>query len=277
VEDGAVSGVRGSIVDVTRLKQVEDQVRRLNAELEQRVAQRTRELQETTDELKEATDELEAFTYSVSHDLRAPLRAIDGYSALLAEDLGPGLDARDQHYLDEVRVTVRQMGGLIEGLLALSRLGRQELVRETVSPAPLVMEVVSVLLEQDPERAVTVTVGDLPACSADRSMLRQVYANLIGNAVKFSQYSDDPRIEVGATVRDGETVFYVRDNGVGFDMADAGQIFRPFQRLHRKDRYEGSGIGLATVDRIVRRHGGRIWAESAPGEGATFLFTLPAA
>jgi PAS domain S-box-containing protein len=274
VEDGAVSGVRGSIVDVTRLKRVEDEVRRLNVELEERVAQRTRELEETTDDLKEATGELEAFTYSVSHDLRAPLRAIDGYSALLAADLGPGLGARDQHYLDEVRRTVRQMNGLIDGLLALSRLDRQELVREPVSPASLVLEVVPVLLEQGSERTVTITVGDLPPCSADRGMLRQVYANLIGNAVKFSQYENDPRVEVGATSRDGETVYYVRDNGVGFDMADAGQIFRPFQRLHRKDRYEGSGIGLATVDRIVRRHGGRCWAESAPGEGATFFFTL---
>ena len=273
-EDGAVLGVRGSIVDVTRLKQIEDQVRQLNTELEERVAERTRELEETTDELREATGELQAFTYSVSHDLRAPLRAIDGYSAILAEDLGPNLDERDRHYLDEVRRTVRQMSALIDGLLALSRLDRQELVREPVSPASLVMEVVSVLLEQDPERTVTVTIGDLPPCTADRAMLRQVYANLVGNAVKFTRDAADPQIEIGAVTDGTETVYYVRDNGVGFAMADAERVFQPFQRLHRTGAYEGSGIGLATVERIIRRHGGRIWAESSPGEGATFFFTL---
>ena len=169
------------------------------------------------------------------------------------------------------------MNGLIAGLLALSRLDRQELTCERVSPAPLVREVVAVVLEQEPDHAVTITVGDLPPCRADRAMLRQVYANLIGNAVKFARYVDEPRVEVGATVEGTETVYYVRDNGVGFDMADAELIFRPFQRLHRSDRFEGSGIGLATVDRIVRRHGGRVWAESTPGEGSTFFFTLPSA
>ncbi len=172
-ENGAVAGVRGSIVDFTRLKQIEEEVRRMNAELEERVAQRTHEL--------------EAFTYSVSHDLRAPLRAIDGYSSILSETAAPRLKDREQHYLAEVRATVRQMNGLIDGLLALSRLDRQELTRKRISPAPLVMEVVAVVLEQDPERQVAITVGDLPPCCADPAMLRQVYANLIGNAVKFSR------------------------------------------------------------------------------------------
>ncbi len=259
-EDGAVAGVRGSFVDVSRLKQVEEEVRRMNAELEERVAQRTHEL--------------EAFTYSVSHDLRAPLRAIDGYSSILSESAAPRLEARDQHYLAEVRATVRQMNALVDGLLALSRLDRQELVRERFSPAPLVMEVVGVVLEQDPERTVTVTIGDLPPCCADRSMLRQVYANLIDNAVKFTRDVEDPRIEVGAVTAGTETEYYVRDNGVGFDTAEAERIFEPFQRLHRADRYEGFGIGLATVDRIVRRHGGRLRAESAPGMGSTFYFRV---
>ncbi len=259
-EDGAVAGVRGSITEIGRLKQAESEARRLNAELEERVAQRTREL--------------ESFTYSVSHDLRAPLRAIDGYSALLAEAAWGRFEGEERHYLDEVRRTVRQMSALIDGLLALSRLDRQELVREPVSPASLVMEVVSVLLEQDPERTVTVTIGDLPPCTADRAMLRQVYANLVGNAVKFTRDAADPQIEIGAVTDGTETVYYVRDNGVGFAMADAERVFQPFQRLHRTGAYEGSGIGLATVERIIRRHGGRIWAESAPGEGATFFFTL---
>ena len=169
------------------------------------------------------------------------------------------------------------MNGLIDGLLALSRLDRQELVREWISPTPLVVEVVAVVLEQDPERKVTITVGDLPPCCADRAMLRQVYANLIGNAVKFTGDAAEPGIEIGAVNQGTETVYYVRDNGVGFDMAGAERIFEPFQRLHRADRYEGFGIGLATVNRIVQRHGGRIWAESTPGEGSTFFFTLPAA
>jgi PAS domain S-box-containing protein len=262
-ENGAIAGARGSIVDISRLKQIEEEMRRMNAQLEERVADRTHEL--------------EAFTYSVSHDLRAPLRAIDGYSSILSETAAPRLEAKEQRYLAEVRQTVRQMNGLIDGLLALSRLDRQELVREWVSPTPLVMEVIAVVLEQDPERKVSVTVGDLPICCADRAMLRQVYANLIGNAVKFSRYADDPRVEVGATAEGAETVYYVRDNGVGFDMAQADLIFRPFQRLHRSDRFEGSGIGLATVERIIKRHGGRCWAESGLGEGSTFFFTLPAA
>ena len=267
LERGAVAGVRGSIVDVSRLKQVEAEVRRLNVGLEEQVAQRTHEL-------VEATGELEAFTYSVSHDLRAPLRAIDGYSAILAETAGARMEEREHHYLDEIRRTVKQMDGLITGLLSLSRLDRQELVIEQIFPTSLVMEVVSVVLEQDPERKVSITVGKLPPCRADRAMLRQVFANLIGNAVKFTRDVEDPRIEVGA-VRDGtETVYFVRDNGIGFDMSGAGEIFRPFQRLHRSIQYEGSGIGLATVDRIVRRHGGRIWAESEPGLGAAFSFTL---
>ncbi len=206
-ENGAIAGVRGSIVDISRLKQIEEEMRRMNAELEERVAQRTQEL--------------EAFTYSVSHDLRAPLRAIDGYSAILYEVIGPKLEEKDKRYLDQVRGIVRQMNGLIDGLLALSRVDRQELTCERISPAPLVREVVAVVLEQEPDHTVTVTVGDLPPCRADRAMLRQVYANLIGNAVKFSRHADAPRVEVGATGEGAETVYFVRDNGVGFEMADA--------------------------------------------------------
>jgi PAS domain S-box-containing protein len=261
-EDGVVAGIRGSVVDIDRLKQIEAEMRRMNAELEERVTERTRDL--------------EAFTYSVSHDLRTPLRAIDGYSAILEETARTNLDEREQHYLGEVRRTVRQMNRLIDGLLALSRLDREDLVREEIAPAALVMEEVSSALERK-EREIGVTIGHLPPCSADPAMLRQIWANLIGNAVKFTQYADEPAIEIGAVAAGTETAYFIRDNGVGFDMADAERIFTPFQRLHRADRFEGSGIGLATVERIVRRHGGRIWAESAPGEGATFFFTLPPA
>jgi PAS domain S-box-containing protein len=260
-EDGAVAGVRGSFVDIGRLKEIEAEMRQLNAELEERVRRRTHDL--------------ESFTYSVSHDLRAPLRAIDGYSAILESSIGPGLKEKDQHYLEEVRRTVRQMGGLIEGLLGLSRLDRQELVREEIAPAPMVIEVISDALEQEPGRKVEVTVGDLPPCSADPAMLRQVFVNLVGNAVKFTRQAEEPRVEIGATVIGHETAYFVRDNGVGFNQADAEKVFRPFQRLRRADEFEGSGIGLATVERIVNRHGGRIWAESTPGEGSTFYFTLP--
>ncbi|HOT94897.1 MAG TPA: ATP-binding protein [Methanoregulaceae archaeon] len=262
-EDGTIVGTRGSFTDISERKRIEEEVRLLNAGLEDRVAQRTADL--------------EAFTYSVSHDLRSPLRAIDGYSSLLEMAAGPLLDETGRRYLDGIHRTIRQMSALIDGLLTLSRLDRQALVREEIDAASLVQEVVSAELEQDPERRTRFTIGALPGCSADRAMLRQVFVNLVGNALKFSRYREDPRVEIGTLPGGGETVYYVRDNGVGFEATDAESVFVPFRRLHRADLFEGSGIGLATVARIIRRHGGRIWATSRPDEGATFFFTLPPA
>lgn len=266
-EDGIVTGVRGTLVDITRLKQVEDEIRELNLDLEQRIANRTAELES-------ANQEMEAFTYSVSHDLRAPLRAIDGFSHLLTSTAGTRLDTQETHCIDVIRQNVRLMDDLINGLLTLSRMGRQELKLEPVSPESLVREVVAGISERVPERHIAIMVGTLPPCVADRVMLRQVFANLIDNAVKYTRHTSEARIEIGAFSRDSRVVYYVRDNGVGFDMAYAAKVFAPFQRLHKPGDYEGSGIGLAIVDRIIRRHGGEIWAESEPGKGSSFYFTL---
>jgi len=267
VDGGTVLGSRGTIIDISRLKDIEREIRQLNIDLERRVAHRTMELEQ-------ATSEMEAFTYSVSHDLRAPLRSIDGYSFILQESSKSRLDAKEQHYIDVVRKNIALMDNLINGLLSLSRIGRQDLSREWIDPKPHIIEVVAEMLEQVPDRHIEISVGDLPQCYADTVMLRQLYVNLIGNAVKFTRDTSKPRIEIGALEREAETVYYVQDNGIGFEMKYADQIFRPFQRLHKPDEFEGSGIGLTIVERIVRRHGGKIWAESEPGKGATFYFTL---
>ncbi|OPX67652.1 MAG: sensory histidine kinase AtoS [Methanoregulaceae archaeon PtaB.Bin056] len=266
-EEGKATGMRGTIVDISHLKKVEEEIRKLNAELEERVSRRTAELEF-------ATREMEAFTYSVSHDLRGPLRAIDGFSHLLSESDTAGSDERQQHCIRVIRQNVELMDSLIDGLLSLSRMGRQELKREWISPEPLVHEVVAELLDQAQGREIDVRVGTLPECYADPVMLRQVFSNLIGNAVKFTRRKENARIEIGACFRDEKTVYYVRDNGAGFDMKYANKLFMEFQRLHGPEEYEGSGIGLAIVDRIIRRHGGKIWAESEPGLGATFYFFL---
>jgi PAS domain S-box-containing protein len=267
IQDGVPAGIRGTIIDISRMKQIEDEIRHLNTDLERRVADRTAALEE-------ATQEMEAFTYSVSHDLRAPLRAIDGFSYILAKTAGSRLDEKEQHYLAALRKNAGQMDSLITGLLTLSRIGRQELNRERVDPGPLVREVIAELREQFPERTIDVAIGDLPPCSADPVMLRQVYRNLIGNAVKFTRDTPEPRIVIGAIAKDAGTTYFVRDNGVGFDMRYAGRLFEPFQQLHTTEGYEGEGIGLAIVARIIRRHGGNIWAKGEPGKGATFSFTL---
>jgi len=267
-ENGVVIGARGSVVDVTRLKQVEAEVRLLNVDLEKRVAQRTFELEEATSELK-------AFTYSVSHDLKTPLRAIDGFSTILSMKAGSRLEPKEREYLEKIRQTVLHMNDLIESLLSLSHLNWQELVCEDFSPNSLISEIVSSVREQNLNHKVTVIVDDLPWCYGDKTMIRQVFMNLISNAVKFSRNRSDPRVEVGVVKEEPDTVYYVRDNGIGFDMALSDQIFKPFSRLVRTDQFEGSGVGLATVHRIIRRHGGKIWVESTPGEGTTFYFTFP--
>jgi light-regulated signal transduction histidine kinase (bacteriophytochrome) len=235
----------------------------LNAALEQRVRERTIELEQ-------AVKDLESFTYSVAHDLRAPLRAIDGYALALAEDFGAGLDAEAQRYLDLVRENAQRLGELIDGLLRLSRLGREDVIRVRFS------------MEKAVEQAITelgdgrqwVVHDELPAGFGDPTLITVVLRNLLGNAIKFSRNETTPRIEVTAEEIDGETVWRIHDNGVGFDMQYAGKLFGVFQRLHRLDEFEGSGLGLAIAQRIVERHSGRIWAQSERGKGATFSFTL---
>ena len=259
--------VMAMVRDVTEQTRAEAEIRALNEDLEQRVRQRTAELEESN-------SELDAFCYSVSHDLRAPLRAIDGFARILEDETGSVLAPPAQLHLHRVRQSAQQMGRLIDALFDLSRLGRRSLSIVPVELRPLVREVLGGLQRELDGRAVEISIGDLPTVPADRTLLRQVLANLLSNALKFTRNRDRARIEVGSYEEAGTPVVYVRDNGSGFDMRHADKLFTVFQRLHAAEEYEGSGIGLALVARIVRRHGGRIWAEGAPEEGATFSFTL---
>ncbi|MCX6564359.1 MAG: response regulator, partial [Candidatus Aminicenantes bacterium] len=225
-------------------------------------------------ELEAANKELEAFTYTVSHDLHAPLRAVVGFTRILLDEHAPHLPPEVQRYLNLVRSNTLQMGRLVDDLLAFSRFSRQAMIKSQVNPAALVREALNLLRSEQEGRNVKITVGDLPVCQGDRALLKQVFVNLLSNALKFTRKRDPAVIEVGCIRKDGENVFFVRDNGVGFDMRYVGKLFGVFQRLHRSEDYEGTGLGLAIVQRIVHRHGGRVWAEAVLDKGATFNFTL---
>lgn len=223
--------------------------------------------------LHAANQELESFTYSVSHDLRSPLRAMDGFSRILAEEYRENLPEKTRRYVGLVRQNAVQMGQLVDDLLAFSRLGRHSLRIQPVDPNPIVSEVLEEIVT-DKDRNSEIQHQDLEACRADPSLLRQVFSNLISNALKYSRKSEHPMITIGCEAQGDEVVYCVRDNGVGFDMAYAHKLFGVFQRLHRAEDFPGTGVGLAIVHRIVERHGGRIWAEARPEQGATFYFTL---
>jgi PAS domain S-box-containing protein len=253
--------------DITKLKLTEAELMALNTELEARVDQRTAALDH-------ANKELETFSYSVSHDLRAPLRHIGGFSAIVLKANEGKLDAVSVDYLKRINAASERMGLLIDDLLALSRVSRQELNKRNFDLSDLAVQAANSLVEAHPEREVRVTVRPEMKARGDPGLARIVLENLIGNAWKFTARTSEPWIEVGLEERDGETVYYVRDNGAGFDMKYAHKLFAPFQRLHTDREFQGTGIGLSIVQRIVARHGGRIWAEAEAGKGATFYFTL---
>ncbi len=250
------------------LQENQEQIRQLNAELEQRVIERTMEL-------AAANKELESFSYSVSHDLRSPLRSIDGFSQALLEDYNDKLDAQAQNYLQRVRAASQRMAQLIDDMLNLSRVSRGEMRREEIDLSQMARDIAEQLQRGQPERVVEVEIADGIKARGDDRLLRIALENLLGNAWKFTSKQASSKIEFGAQAGDaGEDVFFVRDNGAGFDMAYADKLFGAFQRLHSTEEFEGTGVGLATVQRIIRRHGGRIRAESEPGRGAIFYFTL---
>jgi light-regulated signal transduction histidine kinase (bacteriophytochrome) len=225
-------------------------------------------------ELEQAKRELEAFSYSVSHDLRAPLRAIDGFSKALLHEYGDKLDEQGNRYLDRVRAAAKRMGALIDGLLSLSRISRATLRRECVSLTELARGATAAIREHDPSRSISIEIASGLQAHGDARLIAIVFENLLGNAWKFTANQPQAQIAVGQENEGKETIFFVRDNGAGFDMAYADKLFAPFQRLHEEREFEGMGIGLATVQRIISRHGGRVWAEAETGKGATFRFTL---
>jgi signal transduction histidine kinase len=251
------------------LLRTQDEVRRMNADLEERVKERTLQLEA-------ANRELEAFAYAVSHDLRAPLRSMSGFSQILRESRPEGLDEKSQHYLQRIHEAGQRMSALIEDLLSLSRLSRSELNARPMSLTQLCTEVTETMRERYPERTVQVRIAADMMVHADARLLRIALENLLDNAWKYTSRVAEPQVEVGMQAGQAN-VYFVRDNGVGFDMAYANKLFVPFQRLHPPAAFPGSGIGLVTVQRILARHGGRIWAQAQPDQGATFFFTLPAA
>lgn len=264
---GTIVGVSSIARDITERKRAEEQILRLNADLEHRVQMRTAEL-------TSANQELEAFTYSVAHDLRAPLRHIDAFTRILQEDFAGSFPPEAAQLLDTIRRGSENMSRLVNDLLNLAHVGRQEMKKERISLNPLISEVITDMKGETEGRDIEWRVADLPVVNGDPGLLKQVFTNLLSNSVKYTRPRQHAIIEIGLRVMNDETVVYVRDNGVGFNMKYADKLFGVFQRLHRAEEFEGTGVGLAIVERVIKRHGGHIWAESELDKGATFYFSL---
>ena len=265
--EGKVTGGVIAFRDISETKAAEREILALNRELERRVVERTSQLQA-------AKNELDAFTYSVSHDLRAPLRHIAGFCGVLMEDCAPQLDADARHHLGRIQEGTRRMGTLLDGLMALAQVGRQALALQPVGLNTLVEDVITILKPEINGRQIEWKIADLPQIDCDPTLVRQVFQNLISNALKYSRTRTPAVLEVGHREENRQLTIFVRDNGVGFNMKYADKLFGVFQRLHRGEDFEGTGVGLATVQRIVQKHGGRAWAEAELDKGATFYFTL---
>jgi signal transduction histidine kinase len=264
---GGVEYVAAVYRDDTHIMLAQEQLKAQSEQLERHIIGRTAELEE-------ANEELEAFSYSVSHDLRTPVRAIDAFAALLADDVDSQLSQDAREYLGRIRAASARMSELINDLLSFSRLGKQALELKNVSTQQLVEQVLQELRSNPHDREIEVRVEPLPSCRADPALLREVFLNLLDNAMKFTGKNPGARIDVGTRIQDGQLVWHVADNGVGFDMAHYEKLFGVFSRLHSMEEFDGTGVGLALVNRIIKRHGGEIWAYAEPGKGATFYFTL---
>jgi PAS domain S-box-containing protein len=291
------AGAVHTMTDISERRQAQEEINHLNETLEQKIADQTRDLRDSqaallnlvddlnenaknltmiNDSLEEVNRELASFSYSVSHDLRAPLRTIDGFSNALMEDYSDRLDAEGNKYLERIHHATQQMNRLIDDLLGLSRVMKSDFYRQDFNLSEVVREICADFHQQPSEGRPDLVIQDGIAVNADQRMMRIVMTNLLDNARKFAGKKERPILEFGSFVENGETVFFVRDNGVGFNMTYAQRVFEPFERLHRADEFPGTGIGLATVARVISRHRGRIWAEAQEGKGATFYFTLGA-